>query len=291
MDADLTRVVALQGRVDETGQERALSLNDLDVIEAAVIRDHPALIVVDPIIAYVANKDANKAHEVRSLLAPLAALAEKHGVAIIVIQHLNKSAVKASYRGQGSIDFLAACRSAFLVGEDPQDSSRKVMCHVKSNLSQKSVSLTYTINQGQFLWGEESPLTAEQVLAVPVEPGEKNKLSEAQKVLQDLLSNGPVSSVEAEKEAKKAGVTPSTLKRARSSLGITAKKASFAGGWIWSMPNGRSSCRDDDLVRENVIDASGKSDEKSTKRIILPEEDHPNRIRDDDPLRDRDPWD
>ena len=192
MGADLDRVVALRGLTDENGQERALTLADLDVIEAAIGEYQPALVVVDPMIAYVAGKDSNKAHEVRSLLAPLGALAEKHQTAIIAIRHLNKGATKAAYRGQGSIDFLAACRSAFVVGEDPEDSDRKVICHAKSNLGPKTPSLTYTINEGRFLWGEETTLTAEQVLAVPVEAGERTRLEHAKNFLEDLLSNGPV---------------------------------------------------------------------------------------------------
>ncbi len=246
MDADLSRVVALRGLTDEKGQERALTLVDLDVIETAIVEHGPALVVVDPIIAYVAGKDANKAHEVRSLLAPLAALGEKHQTAIIAIRHLNKSAAKATYRGQGSIDFLAACRSAFLVGEDPDDSDRKVICHTKSNLGPKSPSLTYTVNEGRFLWGEESPLTAEQVLAVPVDAGERSKLDEAKGFLKDVLSDGPMGSIEIEKDAKKAGVATATLKRAKTALGVTAKKASFGGGWIWTLLDRRSSSKPED---------------------------------------------
>jgi hypothetical protein len=94
-----------------------------------------------------------------------------------------------------------------------------------------------------------------------------------------------------QKEVQRAGVTESTLKRAKTVLGVKTKKASFGGGWIWTLPNGRSSSPDDDLLRENAISVNEKSDEKSTKRIIVPEEDHPNRTRDDDPLGERDPWD
>jgi archaellum biogenesis ATPase FlaH len=153
MGADVSKVVALRGLTDEEGKERPLTLADLDVIEEAVVEHQPALVIVDPIIAYVAGKDTHKANEVRSLLAPLAALAEKHKTAILAIRHLNKGTGKASYRGQGSIDFLAACRSAFLVGEDPENPGQKVFCHIKANLGPKTPSLTYTINDGRFQWG------------------------------------------------------------------------------------------------------------------------------------------
>ena len=246
MGADIGRVVALRGLTDENGQERFLTLADLDVIEKAIVEHRPALVIVDPIIAYVAGKDTHKANEVRSLLAPLAALAEKHKTTILAIRHLNKGTAKAAYRGQGSIDFLAACRSAFLAGEDPENPGQKVLCHIKANLGPKTPSLTYTINDGRFLWGEESTLTAEQVLAVPVEAGERNKLDEAKGFLQDILSGGPVASSEVEKEAKGAGIAPATLKRAKTILAVRAKKASFGGGWIWTLLDRRSSSNHED---------------------------------------------
>jgi archaellum biogenesis ATPase FlaH len=246
MGADIRRVVALRGLTDGEGQERPLTLADLDVIEKAIVEYRPALVIVDPIIAYVAGRDTHKANEVRGLLAPLAALAEKYKVAVLAIRHLNKSATKAAYRGQGSVDFLAACRSAFLAGEDPENPGQKVLCHIKANLGPKTPSLTYTINDGRFLWGEETTLTAEQILAVPVEAEERSKLEEAKSFLQDVLSGGPVASSEVEKEAKAAGITSATLKRAKTVWGVKAKKASFGGGWIWDLPDRRSSSKIED---------------------------------------------
>jgi archaellum biogenesis ATPase FlaH len=246
MGADIRKVVALRGLTDGEGQERPLTLADLDVIERAIIEHRPALVIVDPIIAYVAGKDTHKANEVRSLLAPLAALAEKYKIAVLAIRHLNKAATKAAYRGQGSVDFLAACRSAFLAGEDPETPGQKVLCHIKANLGPKTPSITYTINDGRFLWGEETSITAEQVLAVPIEGDERSKVEEAKSFLEDTLSHGPRASSEVEKEAKGAGIAQTTLRRARTALGVKPTKASFGGGWIWSLPARRCSSNPED---------------------------------------------
>lgn len=236
MGADISKVVALRGLRDEEGQERSLTLADLDVIEKAIVEHRPAFVIIDPIIAYVAGKDTHKANEVRSLLAPLAALAEKHQCAILAIRHLNKGASKASYRGQGSIDFLAACRSAFLAGEDPDNPGRKVLCHIKANLAPKTPSLTYTINDGRFLWGGESELTAEQVLADQAGGEEKNQLEDAKGFLRDLLRDGPLPSSEVKRQAKEAGIAERTVWRAKTTLGVKAVKGGFEGGWKWSLP-------------------------------------------------------
>ena len=235
MGADLERIIALRGLIDNDGKERPLTLADLDVIEKAILEHSPALVIVDPIIAYVAGKDTHKANKVRSLLAPLAAVAEKYKTAILAIRHLNKGTGKTAYRGQGSVDFLAACRSAFLAGEDPENHEQKVLCHIKANLGPKTTSLTYTITEGRFLWGEETELTAEQVLAVPVEAGERSKLDEAKEFLESLLSNGPTASPESRRR-QRGGIASRTLKRAKT-VGIKARKAGFGGGWIWDLPN------------------------------------------------------
>lgn len=258
MRADLGRVVALSGLRDEQEQERSLTLADLDVIEKAIVEHRPALVIVDPIIAFTANKDTYKAAEIRSLLAPLAALAEKYCCAILTIRHLNKGTAKAAYRGQGTIDFLASCRSAFLAGEDPENTDRKVLCHIKSNLGPKTPSLTYTIRNGHFLWGEETTVTAEQILAEQVTGEEKDKQGDAKDFLQAMLENGPVDSEEIFKRAKAEGISASTLKRAKEAMGIKAKKAGFEKGWSWELPPKRT--KNPEEAHSNMMSPFGKDE-------------------------------
>jgi putative DNA primase/helicase len=69
-----------------------------------------------------ASTDLYRANEVRSILAPLAALAERHACAFLAVRHLNKAKPGRSiYPGQGSIDFTAAARSMLLAGSAPDD--------------------------------------------------------------------------------------------------------------------------------------------------------------------------
>lgn len=236
MGANLDLVNALKGMRDEKGQERSLTLADIDVLEATLKEHGPSLVVVDPVVAYVAGRDTWKASEVRGLLAPLAALAEKYRCAVIGVRHLTKQSMKAIYRGQGSIDFLAACRSAFLVAENPDNPDQRVICHLKYNLAPKTPSLTFTVKEGRFLWGGESSLTAEQVLATPAGTEDKSEQDEAKEFLRDLLSEGPLPSSEVKKQAKEAGIAERTLWRAKTALGVKAVKGGFQEGWNWSLP-------------------------------------------------------
>jgi hypothetical protein len=57
---------------------------------------------------------------------------------------------------------------------------------------------------------------------------------EAKKFLADLLATGPVSSTDVEEAAKANGISRSTLFRAKTDLGIAAKKGK--DGWTWQIP-------------------------------------------------------
>jgi putative DNA primase/helicase len=55
--------------------------------------------------------------------------------------------------------------------------------------------------------------------------------------LQTLLADGPVLTTEIEKEAKKAGISWSTIRRASEDLKIVARKSGFEDSqWCWELP-------------------------------------------------------
>ena len=76
---------------------------DLHQIVAAVEARAAAMLIIDPLFAYLASEvDSFRDHDVRAALAPLAAAAERSRVAVLVIRHLNKrSGGPAIYRGGG----------------------------------------------------------------------------------------------------------------------------------------------------------------------------------------------
>jgi hypothetical protein len=96
--ADVSRVHTLEAvRVQLTDgslTEKAFNLEtDCAALEVA-LRKHPdvRLIVIDPISAYLGGVDSHSNAEVRGVLARLATLAAQHGVAVLCITHLRKSA-------------------------------------------------------------------------------------------------------------------------------------------------------------------------------------------------------
>src|SRR5262245_50743113 len=95
------------------------------------------LLVVDPIMAFLDPRIlAGNDQSVRQALYPLARIAETHAWAVLLVRHLNKRGGSRSlYRGGGSIAFLGACRSGWLIARDPQAPSQCVLAQVKNNLA------------------------------------------------------------------------------------------------------------------------------------------------------------
>lgn len=247
--ADLCRVHMLVGvpdvNADCIGETRGWTLADTEALGARLIAlPECRLVVVDPISAYLAGTDSHKNSDVRELLAPLAALAVKHGVAVVGVSHLNKSAGPAMYRTTGSLAFVAAARAVYAVARDKENAARRLIALVKANLAPDASGLAYTIqtvdtpigSQPVVAWETEpATITADDVLQVEPEQ-ERSATDEATDWLRDLLSNDPMKAADVQREARQAGIGEKALRRARERLRIHPKKGGFSGGWIWELP-------------------------------------------------------
>ena len=96
--ADLSRVYILDAVRCTTPKgepaQRAFNLAiDLSRLGALLceLRD-VALVIIDPVSAYLGNADSHVNAEVRALMSPLGALAAEHGTAIVCVSHMNKKA-------------------------------------------------------------------------------------------------------------------------------------------------------------------------------------------------------
>jgi putative DNA primase/helicase len=109
---------------------------DIEAIEQRVLEMGDCkLIIVDPISAYLGSVDTHRNSDVRAVLAPLAKLAQRLGVAIVAVSHLNKGAsASAAYRVTGSIAFTAAVRASLLLAKDKDVPERRLVLPGKNNL-------------------------------------------------------------------------------------------------------------------------------------------------------------
>lgn len=240
LGADLKRVLLLKA------EEGLLSLpSQTAQLEEAMARTEARLVVLDPAISFLDASVSDASNQsVRRALLPLAALAEKYDAVIKLIRHLNKRmGGRSIYRGAGSIGFLGACRSGWLVALDPHDPSRRVLAQLKNNLAPPQPSLSFCVkprDNGAFelCWLGESNWSADQLLASRPGGLSHPERSKACQFLADFLKAGPRSSRAIWEAAVAQGHSRRTLFRARRLLSIQVSQV-YEGrrpANYWSLP-------------------------------------------------------
>jgi len=268
--ADVTRIVllqAIQSVNNGRSSERVFDLvRDLPALEQA-IRDLTGarLVVIDPISAYLGGTDSHRNAEVRGVLAPLAVIAARHGVAVVCVQHLNKgTGGKAIYRSMGSLAFVAAARACWALMQDPDDKARRLLLPVKNNLAENCGGLAFSLfkSPGQSVpsiaW-EAVPVEADAdaILSRDLESDSKERrrtaVGDAAAWLSKALAEGPIASNEIKRQALANSISSAALRRANKGLNVDAfKRGPFKSPtWFWRLPGD---------TREPVIDGEEASD-------------------------------
>lgn len=253
LGADATRVhllVTVRCRSAGKTRETLFTLKDLDALDKA-LESHPAcrLVVVDPIGSFLGGDvDSYRDNEVRSVLAPIAALAQKYRVAVIVVMHRRKgTGGRADDLALGSVAFTGIARAVWHVTKDAKDAARRLVLAGKQNLSPESHGLAFRIEHegqvGKLVW-DRAPvkMSADDALrderaAEESKPGPAPERREkAEEWLKDLLAGGSLAAAHVQREAKAAGLAWRTVQRACRSLGIQPRRERFDGGWTWNLP-------------------------------------------------------
>ena len=225
MGADVWSIQVIKGGALDFGN------GGLTILEGFIQQVKPALVIVDPLVAYIgAGVDIYRANETRAVMAQLADMAERHHVAILAIRHLTKGGtLKPIYRGLGSIDLAAACRSVLMAGCDPDNPQKRGIVQIKSNLAPTGKAIGYELRDGDFYWTGESDLTAARILAIEDTGEGKTAIDEAIEFLRDELSEGPVEAKQIFSDAKSLSIYERTLNRAKAKLGIISKREGESG--------------------------------------------------------------
>lgn len=241
--ADTERIVALSTVSEGRSEGQTISIpKDLGTVERAIARVGAALVVVDPLMAFLAEKtDSHKDQHVRRALAPLAALVERTRTAAVIVRHLSKGeGGNPLYRGGGSIGIIGAARSGLVVGVDPENPEQRILAANKHNLSRAARSLVFRVcsapnGSARIHWIGASNLSAADILKAPVDRDKKSALQEAKDFLREALTDGRVPAERVKKDARGADISESTLKRAKREMGIASKKQSD-GSWNFVPP-------------------------------------------------------
>jgi putative DNA primase/helicase len=249
--ADVSRAHVLEAvRVQLTDGsliEKTFNLETDSAALEAALREYPdvRLIVIDPISAYLGGVDSHSNAEVRGILAPLTALAARFGVAVLCVTHLRKSAGAAIYRAISSIAFAAAARAVWAVAPDPEDLDRKLLLAVKQNLSASAGGLAFRIetqnNVPRLAWEPGLvDLAANDVLGNVDMQQDQSERREAREWLKDFLADGPVAVKKIQGEAKAAGWSWMTVRRAKEELLVITSKNGYQGRWEWRLEDAHS---------------------------------------------------
>lgn len=245
LGADTSYITAIEAVVDEEGKEAHLSLADhLESLEAEITSKKYALIIIDPINAYLGSQiDTYRDSDIRSVLSPLIKMADKHKVAILCIRHLTKSqGGKAIYRGLGTIGYTAAARVVHIVAKHPEIESQCVIACIKNNLAAPPPPLAFTIQDGVFTWIGETDISIDDLMGDNRASNQHGiALEEAKEYLLENLSTEEGRSVrEVQKEANDFGISKRTLDRAKADLNIKPVKEGFGKGskWVLKLPKG-----------------------------------------------------
>ena len=239
--ADLDRVW-IEAGVEIDVQKIARVIDDIDA----------QLVVIDPITAFMGSAiNSWKSQDVRRFGEPLRRLAADMGVAVLMVQHLNRrsDAGDPLARIADSQGIPQLARSVLVWGPDPADQegdqgSRKALTRAKGNLAKARASATFTIvekaiDSGMLApaleRGDDKDISADDVVA---DNHTRTAHDEAVEWLRSLLADGPVPAKDGTAKAREIGISQRTLERARRAAGVVSRPSrndNGITGWEWSL--------------------------------------------------------
>jgi putative DNA primase/helicase len=275
-DRDRVHIVRAATKPDGTGRKTFSLKTDVDLLEkkAKEIGD-VRLIVVDPISAYMGGADGNGNVETREVLEPLAEMANRLRIAVLAVTHLNKGGgggQTAMNRFCGSIAYIAAARTAFLVVADAENSDRRLLLQAKNNLAKDCKGLVFRLEQrlvkegivssNVIFFDEQVSASVDEALTAFEGRGRNGGRNASAKLaavelLKEVLANGPVGVEEVERQARQAGFLDDgkrigkvkVFNDACAALGVVRKRVGFGQGahYVWSLPE--ASCASETNMR------------------------------------------
>lgn len=147
--ADMSRMTALEVTLDKGEDEdipTVLDLSrDMEDLEAIIKETDTRILVVDPIVSFI-DGNPDRVKEVRNALDPLAAMARRLNIAIIVVGHFRKSGGgPAGDMMSGSHAWRDIVRSLIIMARDPETDER-ITTVDKLNYGKEGLSWAYTVD-------------------------------------------------------------------------------------------------------------------------------------------------
>jgi hypothetical protein len=260
--ADLSLVYRVEVEEIEAAASASMTVElsmprDCDLLAAEIKRLEAGLVALDPLMSVVDRTvDTYNDREMRTVLEPLARLADNTGCMVAGLGHFNKSASDDPLNLiTGSRAFTAVVRAVLAAARDPDDEDGGcVVSQVKNNLGRLDLpNLTYVVQGasvetpegdakvGRLHFTGESEKSVRDILADSGSASERSQRVECVNWLRQELASGPRQSKEIESEAEHVqGFSRSTLMRARKKLGVKAEQLATGpkgrNEWWLSLP-------------------------------------------------------
>jgi putative DNA primase/helicase len=250
--ADLGRVEIITGIYGDKGEFKILDVSaHLPALARKLKADTDVrLVVIDPIASHMNPKlNTNSTLEMRGAMDEIARFAEDVGCAVVVVMHLNKDERKTAInRVSGSVQFLAAVKSAWAVIRKPDDENvnRRYFSPIKNNLAAFNKSLAFEIQGapvtfydgstdeiGRVVWAAEPEDFDVQAAISPGAIELKSKTGAAVAFLREKLAAGPRMARELFDEAEAAGISKDTLWKAKRKENVVDGREGFGSPSMW----------------------------------------------------------
>jgi len=295
MGANLDRIFITDRVFEEHGSRTFDPATDMPALLNAA-RELPSLglIVLDPVVSAVSG-DSHKNSEVRRGLQPVVDLGHQCGAAVLGLSHFTKgtSGRDPLERVTGSLAFAAVARLVFGTakarGPEGDELPDRVFARLKSNLGPDGGGFNYRsevrslpdgLSGSAIAWGDAIEGDARTILGsaeADDDGGERQERKEAGQWLRELLAAGPMPQRDIERQAREAGFSMGTVRRAKGPLGVRAVKSAFSGGWRWSLPGEGDQPTEDHHTKTVITLASSRP-----PKVINPAQDDQKNTEDDE---------
>lgn len=248
--ANISKVSFIAGRTSKDGKLEPFDpAKDFSKIEQ-YIKTNPdlKLLMIDPLVSAISG-DMNKANDVRRSLLPLVDLANKYDFSIFGITHFAKGSVNnnPADRILGSQAFSALARMAWTAARREAEDDY-ILVRAKSNISTleggiryhlESVIVENSIETTKTTWLGMIEGSAKELLNSAELSGSDNNsvVDTAKEFLIELLSTvDKMSSKDVQAQAKEAGFSLASIRRAQERLNIKPFRPCGEKVWFWSLP-------------------------------------------------------
>ena len=226
--ADLERVRVYRPSDFEDSFE--VMLEELDLLESV------GAVLIDPLVSFLPSGASGTELVLRGCLERLQNVAQEKGLTVVVIVHPNKRQSRAQgSKVAGAMAIMAVARSVVQVEFDEVSGLRR-LSQVKGNLARAS-ELWFNVVDRDLESGLHAPalefVDAPQICGLGDLPsrsaGRISQLEQARQFIREFLADGPRPSTEIQRCARDAGISKTTLDRARE--GLVQPKKQSDGSW------------------------------------------------------------